>query len=92
MNNNVIATALRAAAEATEQLDESGSKVLGHYYNGRRPVLLVDKPPVFLEGVSRWREPSGDGGFDRVMAAGYGAVQLEWRVHEAAPQEVAHAT
>jgi hypothetical protein len=91
MNNKVTAAALRAAADATDQLDESGSKVLGHYSNGRVPVLLIDRPPTFVQGVSRRRESDGKGGRVRVYAAPFRGTQLEWRVAEPAAREVAHA-
>lgn len=89
MNNIVHAAALRAAANAVDQLTDAGSKVLGHYSNGRKPVILIDKAPAFVTGAMRYRAPDANGGIDRVMAAPYHGCQIEWREHERAVQEVA---
>lgn len=89
MNNIVIATHLRGAAAAVEQLTAAGSKVLGYYCNGRRPVLLIDQAPAFVRGSLRRRAPDGQGGTHRVCAAPFHGVQIEWSQHQPALAEVA---
>ncbi|MGH8053562.1 MAG: hypothetical protein ACREP4_06555 [Stenotrophomonas sp.] len=74
---NVTAAALRDAAVIADEMTNMGVTVLGSYSNGRRIVLVVDTPPVFVRGVMRRSSPNGVG-TDRVMAAPYKGAQLEW--------------
>ncbi len=76
-NANVTASALRDAAVIADEMTNMGSQVLGSYSNGRKIVLIIDKPPVFVSGVMRRRSPNGIG-TDRVMAAPYKGSQIEW--------------
>lgn len=74
---NVTAAALRDAAVIADEMTNMGSTVLGSYSNGRKIVLIIDTPPVFVSGVMRRRSPNGIG-TDRVMAAPYKGAQIEW--------------
>ncbi|MCD7099083.1 hypothetical protein [Stenotrophomonas sp. MMGLT7] len=85
---------LFTAATAAQQLEQAGIQVIAHYSNGRRAVLIIDRPPPLVRGVLRRRQPNGRGGIERVLAAEYEGLQIEWSTHEdgvaIAPREVAH--
>ena len=89
-NNQIHATAMRASANAIELLDAVGTEVVFAYSNGRQVVLLVDCKPPFVTGSCIRRTPAGRGGYERVFAAQYHGVQIEWIEHEPASAEVAH--
>lgn len=80
MNNAVTAAQLRAAANLADRLAADGSKVLTYYHNGRKPVLVVDQPPVGTQGSLIRRAPLNLGAHagDRTLAAPMDGVQLEW--------------
>lgn len=65
-------------------LKAEGIEVLSSYGNGRKTVLVIDRPPPFVHGGMRRRQPAGDGGREYVMAAPYRGLQLEWRIAEEA--------
>lgn len=91
MNKYVTARALRTAADAVERLEDERIRVLGHYHNGRKPVLLVERKPRQIEGVVIRRQPMADG-VQRVFAAPFAGVQIEWHEFVPAVREVtAHA-
>jgi hypothetical protein len=80
MNVDRSSDMLFAAANTARELENAGIDVLAHYSNGRRPVLVVTRPPAMTEGhLKRWC-PNGSGGRDSVMAAEYQGLQLEWTV------------
>jgi hypothetical protein len=91
MNNTATAAQLRAAANVTDQVAASGGKVLTFYSNGRQPVLFVDQPPAGVNGALCRRQPDGNGGVQRILAAPLDGVQLEWveKVEPSMP-ELAH--
>lgn len=83
------------SASVAQRLEKAGTEILGYYDNGRRPVIVIRKPPQFVTGAFKQRHPNGQGGFDRMFAASYFGVQLEWIERTSAPAdqplEVAHA-
>jgi len=82
MNNDRKSDVLFSAANTARELENGGIQVLAHYSNGRRAVLIIDRPPPLLQGHVRRRQPNGRGGVERVLAAEYQGLQLEWSVHE----------
>lgn len=70
--------ALVAAAEVARQLTDAGIEIHSAFDNGRRMVLLIDKPPAFAAGHIKRHHPNGMGGTTTVFAAGYHGCQLEW--------------
>lgn len=89
MNNAVAAAQLRAAANLAERLTADGSKVLTYYHNGRRPVLIVDQPPVGMQGSLVRRAPTFLGR-ERTLAAPIDGVQVQWSVADELGKDVAH--
>ena len=69
---------LLAAAKTAKRLEDQGVQIFGHYSNGRQAVLIIDKPPLFVRGGLRRRQPDGRGGTEYVMAAPYEGLQIEW--------------
>lgn len=90
MNHERNSDVLYAAANTARELENSGIEVLGLHSNGRRAVLIVNRPPPTIGGHLKRRQPNGRGGQDRVMAAEYQGVQLEWTQRRPMLQEVAH--
>jgi hypothetical protein len=82
MNNDRKSDVLYSAAATARELENAGIQVLGHYSNGRRAVLIIDQPPPLLQGHLRRRQPNGRGGTERVLAAEYQGMQLEWSQHD----------
>lgn len=83
---------LQAAAQTARHLEDQGIEILGHYSNGRKAVLMIDRPPAFVRGVLRRRQPDGRGGTQYIMAAPYQGLQIEWSTHVACALEVSHGT
>ncbi|MGH8037034.1 MAG: hypothetical protein ACREPC_08010 [Stenotrophomonas sp.] len=81
---------LLAAATTARELENAGIQVLSHYSNGRRAVLIIDRPPPMIRGALKRRQPNGMGGQDRIMAAEYQGMQLEWTQRAPALTEVAN--
>lgn len=88
--SNPVVSALHDAAAVAERLSAIHCTVLSAYANGRRPVLVIDRPPPFVQGAVKRQHPDGVGGIERVFAAGYHGVQLEWIDHVPASREVGH--
>lgn len=88
--DTTVVTALHDAASAADRLALFGVTVLMAYANGRRPVLVVDTPPSFVRGVIKRASPDGNGGIERVHAAPFYGVQIEWLEHVPAAKEVRH--
>jgi hypothetical protein len=82
MNNDRKSDVLFSAANTARELENGGIQVLAHYSNGRRLVLIIDRPPPLMRGHVRRRQPNGRGGIERVLAAEYQGLQLEWSEHE----------
>lgn len=82
MNTERKSDILFSAAATARELEIAGIQVLAHYSNGRRAVLIIDQPPPLVQGHLRRRQPNGRGGIERVLAAEYQGMQLEWSVHE----------
>lgn len=85
-------TVLLAAAQTAKQLEDQGIEILGHYSNGRKAVLMIDRPPAFVSGALRRRQPDGHGGTQYIMAAPYHGLQIEWSTYVACALEVSHGT
>lgn len=83
---------LLAASNTARELENAGIEVLAHYSNGRRAVLIIDRPPPQLQGHLRRRQPNGRGGIERMLAAEYQGLQLEWSQHEGGAPFVEPAT
>lgn len=83
MNDTVVpkSAVLLEAAKAAESLEAQGVAVLAHYSNGRKAVLIIDKPPAFVRGVVRRWQPNGCGGTEYIIAAPYLGLQIEWSEH-----------
>lgn len=81
---------LLAASNTARELENAGIRVLSHYSNGRRPVLIIDRPPPMAQGHLKRHHPNGTGGRDNVMAAEYQGLQLEWTQCTPQLREVAH--
>lgn len=90
MNHERNSDVLYAAANTARELENSGIEILGVHSNGRRAVLILDRPPAMVGGHLKRRQPNGSGGQDRVMAAEYQGVQLEWTQRPPLLQGVAH--
>lgn len=88
--SNPVVDALHDAGAAAEKLHAMHVHIVSAYANGRRPVLVIDHPPAFVNGVEKRRSPNGRGGIERVMASSYHGVQLEWVEHLPAKQEAAN--
>lgn len=69
---------LLEAAQTAKDLEAQGVEILGHYSNGRKAVLIVNKPPAFVRGALRRRQPDGRGGTEYILAAPYRGLQIEW--------------
>ncbi|ASK91077.1 hypothetical protein KWH04_01020 [Xanthomonas campestris pv. trichodesmae] len=91
MSNDRKSDVLLAAATTARELENVGITVLAHYSNGRRAVLLIDRPPLDVPAVMKRRQPDGRGGIERVMAADYQGMQLEWTQRTPQLLEVGHA-
>ena len=78
------------AAVVSRKLEDRGVRVYNVWHNGRQPVLYLDRPPEGVTGVSQRRQPAA-GGVDRIMAAPFDGVQIEWAVFEPFAVEVACA-
>lgn len=89
--DNVLPDALQLAANAARSLVGCGIQVLASYANGRRPVLIIDKPPRFVRGAVKRRQPNGRGGITLACAASYQGCQIEWLQDVPSWQEVGHA-
>lgn len=83
-------SALHEAAAAADRLAACGVTVVHAYANGRRAVLIIDKPPVFVRGVIKRTHPDGAGGVQRIWAANFYSVQLEWLENVPQGQAVRH--
>lgn len=91
MNQINTAAALRTAADAVDKLHAQGVHVLGHYSNGRKPVLIIDKPPAKMSGVLRMRAPSRVvNGAQHTFASHFEGVQVEWVEQVPAVRAVGH--
>lgn len=75
--NEVIASALELAREATHRLTDAGIHIYCAWANGRRPVLYVDRIPEGVESSVKRQHPNGAGGVTVVRAAPYYGCQLE---------------
>ena len=69
---------LQQAANAARALEAADVVIVAQYANGRRPVLIIDKPPTFVVGSIKRRTPNALGGVTEVYAASFLACQLEW--------------
>lgn len=85
-----VVNALHAAADAADRLAACDVSIVHAYANGRRAVLIIDKPPAFVRGVIKRTNPDGAGGVQRIWAANFYNVQLEWLENVPAQQEVGH--
>lgn len=67
-------------AVAARQLADAGCTVLMISDNGRRPVLVVDRAPSFVDtrAAKKRRSPNGRGGVSSVYAASFYGCQIEW--------------
>lgn len=83
---------MQAAAQTAKRLEDQGIEIFGHYSNGRKAVLMIDRPPAFVRGARRRRQPDGRGGTQYIMAAPYEGLQIEWSTHVACALEVSHGT
>jgi hypothetical protein len=90
MQTDCSSTILHAAATTARVLENAGITVLAHYSNGRRAVLVIDRPPQGVVGAMKRRQSDGRGGLERVMAADYQGMQLEWLQRAPQLQEVAN--
>ena len=77
-DRSILPDALQLAATAARVLVDAGSRVIGAYANGRRPVLIVDAPPSFVHGLVKRTNPNGAGKTTLVYAASFHGCQLEW--------------
>ncbi|HHA2680166.1 hypothetical protein [Stenotrophomonas maltophilia] len=90
MNDERKSDVLYAAANTARELENTGIEILGLHSNGRRAVLILDRPPPMVGGHLKRRQPNGRGGQERVMAAEYQGLQLEWTQRAPLLQEVAN--
>lgn len=88
MNNIIHKAQLLAVAKLTDHLTAIDRKVIAYHFNGKEPVVLIDRP--LGEGISSVmvREPDGRGGHVRRHQAQRLGVRVEWHEHE--PAEVAN--
>lgn len=76
--HTVTPDVLQIATAATRLLCDAGVVIIAAYANGRRPVLIIDAPPSFVQGVPKRRHPNASGGTTVVSAASFNGCQLEW--------------
>ncbi|GGK08779.1 hypothetical protein [Luteimonas terricola] len=90
--DRTVSDALQVASHAAGLLADAGTRVIGAYANGRRPVLIIDKPPTFVRGAVKTRgKPHPDGGRRTlVLGASFQGCQLEWWEDVPVAQEVRH--
>jgi hypothetical protein len=79
---------LQCATDAAAKLMASGCSIESTFHNGRRMVLLVDRPPAFVTGHMKTRHPNGSGGLTTLYAASFHGCQLEWSVDSESDGEV----
>lgn len=72
-----ISADLRHAAGAIEQLAAAGVQVFAAMFNGRRPLLYVDRMPAGVWASLKRRSPNHLGGFTEVHAAQFEGCQIE---------------
>lgn len=78
-------TLLADASNVAAMLEKEGTTIFSTFNNGRTMVFIIDQPPAFVRGGMKWRVPNGNG-YDRVMAAPFHGMQLEWRTAESAEE------
>lgn len=86
---NPFPAALVDAAAVAKQLTDAGVEIHTAFDNGRRMVLLIEKPPEFVTGHMKRHHPNGMGGTTTIFAASYQGCQLEWQTDTYAT-EVGH--
>lgn len=86
--------AARAAFEhvlgALDRLQASGIAVIGVFYGGGKPVVVVDRKPPFVRGGLKQRQVIG-AQVQHTYAAPFHGVQLQWLVVTPIVREVGHA-
>lgn len=75
--NMILRSALGMALDAIYQLDDAGTTVKDIDIRGGMPVLRIDQPPQFVQGVITVRHASGRY-TERLYAAPFRGCQLEW--------------
>lgn len=69
-------------AHAIHTLRKTGVAILEQLNNGRRTVLVIDRPPAFVRGGLRRRQRTPDGHTTYTLAAPWHGLQLEWNEPE----------
>lgn len=72
-----ISADLQNAAVAVECLAAAGVEVFAAMFNGRRPLLYVDRMPGNVWASLKRRSPNHQGGFTEVHAAEFHGCQIE---------------
>lgn len=80
--NKHLKAALLIAISAIYHLDDAGSVALDVDVRGGKPVLQVDRPPQFVQGVASMTVVTG-GYRQRRMATTFHGAQIEWHEREA---------
>lgn len=68
---------LQRATAATERLAAAGIAVMAAMFNGRRPLLFVDRMPEGVWASLKRRTPNHFGGFTEIHAAEFEGCQIE---------------
>lgn len=82
LRTNRESTARTHDAHALHALRKTGVAILDQRNNGRRTVLVIDRPPAFVRGGLRRRQCTTDGQTTYTLAAPWRGLQLEWSVSE----------
>lgn len=89
-DNAAARAAFDTVLGALDRLQADRITVIGVFYGGSKPVVIVDRKPAFVRGGLKQRQVVG-AQVQRTYAAPFHGVQLQWLVVTPIVREVGHA-